>query len=202
MLNKQVKSALTQAVMGFSVFLGAQIYAPLAYAQRGAEDFVPPITLEKELGRKFILRMAGMPDGVGRAMMQIDAPDQAMNRHQQVSDLSGADVWVVGLQDWQQTDWLRDTPWSTLFAERLNATPDSTVYRSFQWRVRTGQYIDVHFVNLSQTRDMPPLCLALAVYDLSREVMPELRVNGRAIRSARARSCVREGWHDMPLASN
>ena len=57
-------------------------------------------------------------------------------------------------------------------------------------------------MNLSRTKDMPPLCLALAVYDLSREVMPELRVNGRAIRSARARSCVREGWNDMPLASN
>lgn len=202
MLNKHVKSALTQAVIGFSVLVGAQIHAPLAYAQRGAEEYVPPITLEKELGRKFILRMAGMPDGVGQAMMQIDATDQAMNRHQQVSDLAGADVWVVGLQDWQQTDWLRDTPWSALFAERLNATPDSTIYRSFQWRVRTGQYVDVHFVNLSQTKQMRPLCLALAVYDLSREVMPELRVNGRAIRSARARSCVREGWNDIPLASN
>lgn len=202
MLNKQVKSALTQAVIAFSVLVGAQFYAPVVYAQRGAEDFVPPVTLEKELGRKFILRMAGMPDGVGRAMLQIDAPDQAMNRHQPVSNLSGADVWVVGLQDWQQTDWLRDTPWNALFAERLNATPDSTTYRSFQWRVRTGQYIDVHFVNLSRTKDMPPLCLALAVYDLSREIMPELRENGRAIRSARARSCVREGWNDIPLASN
>ncbi|MBM2292828.1 hypothetical protein JQX09_17490 [Sulfitobacter pseudonitzschiae] len=202
MLNKRVKSALTQAVMGISVLLGTQFYAPPSYAQRGAGDFVPPITLEKELGRKFVLRMAGMPEGVGRAMMQIDAPDQAMNRHQEVSDLAGADVWIVGLQDWQQTDWLRDTPWSALFAERLNETPDSTVYRSFQWRVRTGQYVDVHFVNLSQTQGMPPLCLALAVYDLSREVMPELRVNGRAIRSARARSCAREGWRDMPFASN
>ena len=70
MLNKQVKSALTQAVIAFLVLVGAQIHAPVVYAQRGAEDFVPPVTLEKELGRKFILRMAGMPDGVGRAMLQ------------------------------------------------------------------------------------------------------------------------------------
>jgi hypothetical protein len=171
-------------------------------AKRSSDSFVPSITLEKELGRKFIMRMAGMPKDVGEAIWQVDATDQALNRHQEVTGLSGADVWVVGLQDWQQTDWLKDSPWHTLFAERLNGTADTTVFRSFQWRVRPGQHVDVHFVNLSQTQDMPALCLALAVYDLSREAMPALRVNGKATRSARARNCMREGWRNMPVASN
>lgn len=202
MLNKRVKSVLTRTVMGISVLLGAQLYAPLALAKRTGEDFVPPITLEKELGRKFVLRMAGMPEGVGAALRKVDATERVINRHQQVSRLSGADVWVVGLADWHQTDWLRDSPWHALFAERLNETAESTVYRSFSWRVRPGQRIDVHFVNLSKASDMPPLCLALAVYDLSREVMPELRLNGSATRSARASNCLREGWQDLPFASN
>ncbi len=202
MSKKRVKSALTQAVMGISVLLGAQLYAPLASAKRSTEDFVPPITLEKELGRKFVLRMAGLPDGVGQAMLRIDAADQAMNSHQEVSGLSGADVWVVGLQDWQQTDWLKNSPWHALFAARLSESAETTLFRSFQWRVRTGQHIDVHFVNLSQAQDVPRLCLALAVYDLSRELMPQLRLNGSATRSARARNCIREGWRDMPVASN
>ncbi|MCR8828058.1 hypothetical protein [Pseudosulfitobacter koreensis] len=201
MLNTRAKSALRRAVMAISVVLGAQLYAPSASAKRSTGDFVPPVTLEKELGRKFVLRMAGMPDGIGQAMMRIDAADQAMNNRQPVSDLSGADVWVVGLEDWHQTDWLKDSPWHALFAARLSESPETSLFRSFQWRVHTGQHIDVHFVNLSQVSEVPPLCLALAVYDLSREVMPELRLNGSATRSARARKCMREGWSDMPVAS-
>ncbi|MEX0308607.1 MAG: hypothetical protein AB3N17_00020 [Tateyamaria sp.] len=146
--------------------------------------------LDTELDRRIVLRSVRMPDAFGRLILDIDSDRKILDRAANVVKLTDADVWVVGLQGWSDTEWLAESPLHTLFAEDLHAASDELTFKSFQWNVRDGQMLDVHFVNLDRAHDLTNACLAELVYRLSQRAVANRRAGDLSLVSARAEPLV------------
>ena len=116
----------------------------------------------------FVLRAAGMPRSFTTQLMAADAAHKAIDTKAEVASLTEADVWVIGLEDWAATDWLRTSPIYALFAERLHGTDAQTPYRMFNWRLRDGRQVDLYFVHLGHAGGAAEACVASTIYAMSR----------------------------------
>ena len=175
--------ALAAAVLGMT---GT---AP-AVALNFYELYTTSAEIYTELDRSVILRSVRMPGTFGRLILDIDRGRGMINRSTDVARLTDADVWVVGLEGWTDTAWLEESPLHTLFAKDLHTAPEHLKFKSFQWNVREGQMLDVHFVNLDRTRDLSHACLAELVYRLSQRAIASRRAADLSLVSARAEPLV------------
>lgn len=116
----------------------------------------------------FVLRAAGMPRSFTIQLMAADAEHKAIDTDAEVASLTEADVWVIGLEDWAATDWLRSSPLHTLFAEQLHRTAPDRPYRMFSWRLRNGRQVDLYFVHLGHAGGAAEACVASTIYAMSR----------------------------------
>lgn len=119
-------------------------------------------------GDSFVLRAAGMPRSFTTQLMAADAEHKAIDTKAKVASLTEADVWVIGLDDWRATEWLRTSPLYGLFAERLHSTGADTPYRMFNWTLKGGRQVELYFVHLGHAADAGEACLASTIYAMSR----------------------------------
>lgn len=124
--------------------------------------------LRSSASGSFVLRAAGMPRSFTIQLMAADAAHKAIDTKAEVASLTEADVWVIGLEDWAATDWLRSSPIHALFAERLNRTAPDRPYRMFNWRLRDGRQVDLYFVHLGHAGGTDEACIASTIYAMSR----------------------------------
>ncbi|MEO0865072.1 MAG: hypothetical protein AAFY39_10900 [Pseudomonadota bacterium] len=146
--------------------------------------------ISTELDRTIVLRSVRMPGAFGRLILDLDRAHGMINRTSDVTRLTDADVWVVGLKGWSDTAWLEESPLHSLFAGDLHSASPDLQFKSFQWNVRGGQMLDVHFVNLEQTSDLSHACLAEMVYRLSHRAVAHRRAGDMSLVSARAEPLV------------
>ncbi|MEO0390342.1 MAG: hypothetical protein AAF218_05315 [Pseudomonadota bacterium] len=117
---------------------------------------------------RFVLRAAGMPRSFTTKLIEADAEHAVLDTEAKVASLTEADVWVIGLADWAQTEWLQGSPLYQLFAQRLHHTDADTPYRMFNWTLHDGRQIDLYFVHLGHVNVTGEACLASTIYALSR----------------------------------
>ncbi|APX11659.1 hypothetical protein [Tateyamaria omphalii] len=146
--------------------------------------------VDTELDRSIVLRSVRMPGAFGKLILDMDADARLLDRTRDVANLTDADVWVVGLRGWSDTEWLETSPLHKLFAAHLHAAHPAQRFKSFQWNVRGGQMMDVHFVNLRRASDLSEACLAELVYRLSQRAVTSRRVADLTLVSARAEPLV------------
>ncbi|MBY5932355.1 hypothetical protein KUV51_05025 [Tateyamaria omphalii] len=146
--------------------------------------------VDTELDRSVVLRSVRMPGAFGKLLLDMDADAGLIDRKRDVDNLTDADVWVVGLKGWSDTDWLETSPLHKLFAAQLHAASPVQRFKSFQWNVRGGQMMDVHFVNLSRASELSEACLAELVYRLSQRAVTSRRVADLSLVSPRAEPLV------------
>ncbi|KIC48595.1 hypothetical protein RA29_12790 [Tateyamaria sp. ANG-S1] len=146
--------------------------------------------VDTEMDRAIVLRSVRMPGAFGKLILDMDAEAGLIDRKREVANLTDADVWVVGLKGWSDTDWLETSPLHRLFAAQLHAASPAQRFKSFQWNVRGGQMLDVHFVNLSRAAELSEACLAELVYRLSQRAVTSRRVADLSLVSARAEPLV------------
>lgn len=146
--------------------------------------------VDTELDRSIVLRSVRMPGAFGKLLLDMDAEARMIDRARDVATLTDADVWVVGLEGWSDTDWLESSPLHRLFAKHLHVASPALRFKSFQWNVRDGQMMDVHFVNLERVSDVSEACLAELVYRLSQRAVSHRRAADLSLVSARAEPLV------------
>lgn len=146
--------------------------------------------VDTELDRAIVLRSVRMPGAFGSLLLDLDADAGMIDRTRDVANLTDADVWVVGLEGWSDTDWLQTSPLHKLFAAHLHSASPALRFKSFQWNVRDGQMMDVHFVNLKRASELSEACLAELVYRLSQRAVTSRRVADLSLVSARAEPLV------------
>ena len=108
-----------------------------------------------------------MPDTFGTGLLALDHKARLIDRKRKVAAMADADVWIVGLRDWSDIDWLMQSPLHRHFAEELKTTAPDAPLKSFQWNAGRGRILDLHFVNLTQAALMPETCLTQTLYRLS-----------------------------------
>ncbi|WP_147105749.1 hypothetical protein [Tateyamaria sp. syn59] len=146
--------------------------------------------VDTELDRSIVLRSVRMPGAFGQLILDMDADAGLIDRKRDVANLTDADVWVVGLKGWSDTKWLETSPLHKLFAAHLHAAHPGQRFKSFQWNVRGGQMMDVHFVNLRRASELSEACLAELVYRLSQRAVTSRRVADLSLVGARAEPLV------------
>ncbi|WP_299042284.1 hypothetical protein [uncultured Tateyamaria sp.] len=146
--------------------------------------------VDTELDRSIVLRSVRMPGAFGKLILDMDSDAGLIDRTRDVATLTDADVWVVGLDGWSDTEWLATSPLYRLFASHLHDASPTLRFKSFQWNVRAGQMMDVHFVNLNRASDLSEACLAELVYRLSRRAVTSRRAADLSLVAARARPLV------------
>ncbi|WP_299612327.1 hypothetical protein [uncultured Tateyamaria sp.] len=181
--------ALTRGLALGMALMGAVWTAP-ASALNVDRLTTTSAAMDTELNRAIVLRSVRMPGAFGKLILDLDASAGLIDRTRDVADLTDADVWVVGLQDWSDTQWLKSSPLHTLFAAHLHSAAPTQKFKSFQWNVRNGQMLDVHFVNLNSAGTLSEACLAELVYRLSQRAVTSRRVADLSLVSARARPLV------------
>lgn len=139
------------------------------------------------LRRAIVLRSVRMPDTFGNLLLGLDADAGMIDRTRDVTNLLDADVWVVGLEGWSDTHWLKTSPLYGLFAAHLHGAAQSLKVKSFQWIMQDGQMMDVHFVNLNRADAPSQTCLAELVYRSSLQAVARRREADLSLASARAR---------------
>ena len=146
--------------------------------------------VDTEMDRAIVLRSVRMPGAFGKLILDMDSDAGLIDRTRDVGNLTDADVWVVGLEGWSDTEWLQTSPLHRLFADHLHASSPALRFKSFQWNVRGSQMMDVHFVNLERAADLTEACLAELVYRLSQRAVTSRRVADLSLVSARAEPLV------------
>ncbi|MEL7132446.1 MAG: hypothetical protein AAGK77_08540 [Pseudomonadota bacterium] len=146
--------------------------------------------VDTELSRTIVLRSVRMPQAFGKLLLDMDSDARLIDRRREVANLIDADVWVVGLKGWSDTQWLKASPLHKLFADHLHKAAPSLKFKSFQWMITKGQMLDVHFVNLNTASDLTDACLAEQIYRLSQRVVTSRRAGDLSLARVRARPLV------------
>lgn len=181
--------ALVRAVARGAAVLSI-VWAAPATALNIDELKTTTAAVDTELDRSIVLRSVRMPEAFGKLILDMDADAHMIDRSRDVATLTDADVWVVGLRGWADTDWLQTSPLHALFARHLHASSPAARFKSFQWNVRDGQMMDVHFVNLERVSEVSDACLAELVYRLSQRAVTHRRAEDLSLVSARAQPLV------------
>ncbi|MEM8579415.1 MAG: hypothetical protein AAGF60_16320 [Pseudomonadota bacterium] len=124
--------------------------------------------MTQPVAERFVLRAAGMPRTFTAKIIEADADSGALDTDSKVASLTEADVWVIGLEDWDRTDWLKSSPIYALFAQRLHDTAPAVPYRLFNWTLKDGRQIDLYFVHLGHAEEAGQACMASTIYAMSR----------------------------------
>lgn len=141
--------------------------------------------VEDVASRRIVLRSVRMPDTFGTHLLALDHKARLIDRKRKVAAMADADVWIVGLRDWSDIDWLMQSPLHSHFAKELRTTAPDIPLKSFQWNAGHGRILDLHFVNLAQATLMPETCLAQTLYRLSQVFFQDR--NGKDLLVASAR---------------
>lgn len=184
-----MRMALTGVIFLATAVLGIVWMAP-ASALNSDELKTTSEAVSTELDRTIVLRSVRMPQAFGKLLLDMDADARMIDRRRDVADLTDADVWVVGLEGWTDTQWLAKSPLHTLFAADLHEAAPSLKYKSFQWKITEGQMLDVHFVNLNTASELGDACLAEQIYRLSQRVITSRRAGDLSLARVRARPIV------------
>ena len=131
------------------------------------------VALDQQLGRPFALLLDNEPPGVRSILGALDRPIGALRAPQTPANIFDVDVYAVFMDGKSGATLSQDNPMrDAIIAELSKVEPESGLNMLNVKLTRnsdgTEKTLPVITIDMRTTRDLSYLCLAVAVYDISR----------------------------------